>query len=526
MFSVRSIVILLATVAAVFGGGARAFAQSNATDAALDGYVRDADGGVLPGASITARHVSTSIAQTVTTDERGYYRFPILRVGDYELVISLDGFAEFKQTGVALNVGRQVRVDVTLSLGALAENITVVGNAAIADASQVAIQAVVNEKAVRTLPMVSRNIYNFSLLAPGVKGLPSSGFGTTQMLFGGTNRSTWSVDGLDNTSRAGSKQIRLVINTPEAVEEMQTVSNGFSAEFGRAAGGLINVVTRAGGDQTHGSGMWLYRPNSWSARPALAAAKPDEAPWKAMVGTLGGPIVRGRSFFFGQYEYNPYKAPRPVTITPANAAALGLAEAQLGNGPFGETFHTAMAKVNLQISPRNSAFLRYSRFTNDSPANGSGGLTMVSRSVLFTDRMNGVGGQLATTISSSLRNELRAGFNRRSQLREPEGNPQPNDAFVDIAGVANIGNNPLNVTSSVEASAQVVDNISYTRGVHFVKAGADYQTTTFDNMAGLNRQFVFQGLPAVAGVRGAVSALDQYLRARADTIDPSTGRSY
>src|SRR5262249_46344320 len=100
------------------------------------------------------------------------------------------------------------------------------------------------------------------------------------------------------------------------------------------------------------------------------------------------------------------------------------------------------------------------------------------------------------------------------------------DAFVDIAGVANIGNNPLNVTSSVEASAQVVDNISYTRGVHFVKAGADYQTTTFDNMAGLNRQFVFQGLPAVAGRRGAVSALDQYLRARADTIDPSTGRSY
>ena len=84
-------------------------------------------------------------------------------------------------------------------------------------------------------------------------------------------------------------------------------------------------------------------------------------------------------------------------------------------------------------------------------------------------------------------------------MREPENNPATDAAFVNITGVANIGGNPLSVTSSVEASAQVVDNVSYTRGLHFVKAGVDYQTTTFDNVAGLTRQFVFQGLPAAAG---------------------------
>ena len=519
--------MILALLAAVqLTSGAAAFAQSNATDAALEGYVRDADGGALPGAVVTVRSVHTNIFTNTTTDERGYFRFALLQIGDYELAVTLDGFGDFHQTGVVLNVGRQVRVDVKMAIRALQETVTVVADAAVADASQVAIQGVVNERAVRTLPIVSRNLYNLSLQAPGVKGLPSSGFGTTQLLFGGTNRSTWSADGLDNTSRAGSKQIRLVINTPESVEEMQTVSSGFSAEFGRAAGGLINIITRSGANQTHGSAMAFDRPNSWSARPPLAATKPDEAPWKMLAGTLGGAVRRDRVFFFGQYQYNPYVKPSPVTISAANAAALGLGAEQVGNAPFGETFHTALAKVTYQLNPRNSGFLRYSRFTNDSPANGSGGLTVVGRSVLFTDRMYGVGGQLATTVSPNLRNELRAGFNRRSQLREPENNPSASAAFSNINGVANIGGNPLSVTSSVEASTQVVDNISYTRGLHFIKTGIDYQTTTFDNVAGLTRQFVFQGLPAVVGSRGAVSALDQYLFAAAGRIDPSTGRPY
>jgi hypothetical protein len=522
----RPILAVLLAVAALLASGPAVLAQSNATDAALEGYVRDADGGALPGATVVARSTHTNIARTASTDERGYYRFALLQIGEYELTVSLDGFADFRQTGVVLDVGRQVRLDVKLAIRALNETVTVVADAAVADASQVAIQGVVNDRAVRTLPIVSRNIYNLSLQAPGVKGLPSSGFGTTQLLFGGTNRSTWSADGLDNTSRAGSKQIRLVINTPESVEEMQTVSSGFSAEFGRAAGGLVNIITRSGANDTHGSAMAFDRPNSWSARPPLASTKPDEAPWKMFAGTLGGPIRRDRVFFFGQYEYNPYLKPSPVTITPANAAALGFTPEQVGNAPFGETFHTALAKVNFQLNPRNSGFLRYSRFTNDSPANGSGGLTIVGRSVLFTDRMNGVGGQLATIVSPNLRNELRAGFNRRSQLREPENNPAPDAAFVNITSVANFGGNPLSVTSSIEASTQIVDNVSYTRGLHFIKAGVDYQATTFDNTAGLTRQFVFQGLPAVAGVRGAVSALDQYLNAAAGRIDPSTGRPY
>lgn len=525
-WSARAIVWTTMACLSVTANLPAALAQSNAADAAINGYVRDTDGGVLPGAAVTVRRTRTNVVSNTVTDSQGHYRFPLLQIGEYDLIVSLDGFANYEQRGILLDVGRQVRLDVTLSLRAVAESVTVVADAAVVDATQAAIQGIVNERAMRTLPIVSRNIYNMNLLAPGVKGLPSSGFGTTQMLFGGTNRSTWTADGLDNTSRAGSKQIRLVINTPESVEEMQTVSSGFSAEFGRAAGGLININTRTGSNQFHGSMMAFDRPNAWAARPALTAAKPDEAPWKMAAGTIGGPIEKDRLFFFGQYEYNPYKAPRPVTIAAANAAAIGLTAEETGNGPFGETFHTAMAKATFQVNPRHSGFLRYTRFTNDSPANGSGGLTVVGRSVLFTDRMNGLGGQLATIVSPSLRNELRSGYNRRSQLREPENNPAQNASFIDIAGVANFGGNPLSVTSSLESSGQIVDNVSYSRGIHFVKAGLDYQSTSFDNQAALTRQFVFQGLTAVPGVRGAVSALDQYLLTRDGRIDPATARPY
>jgi hypothetical protein len=505
------------------GAASPAWGQANATDAALDGYVTGADGAALPGVSLMARHQATNTAHEVVTDAQGYFRFPLLAIGEYTLRATLTGFNEYQQTGIVLNVGRQVRVNVALTVGALSETVNVAADASVVQTQtdQVAMQGVVNARALRTLPIVSRNIYNFSLMAPGVKGLPSSGFGTTQFAFGGTNRSTWSLDGLDNTQRRTNRQIRLVINTPEAIEEIQTVSNGFSAEFGRSAGGLINVITRSGSNATHGAALFLYRPREWSARPSLAATKPQSR-WKDAAVTLSGPIRKDRAFYFGQYEYNPLQTPAPIAITEANARAIGLTPEQLAPAPFGETFHTAMLKSTFNLNEHNSGFLRFSRFTNDSPANGGGGLTVNGRSVLFTDRMFGVGGQLASDIGGRVRNELRAGLNRRDELREPEGNPAATDAFIDVSNVALFGNNSLNVTHNIETSTQVIDNLSFSAGRHFVKAGVDYQATNYLVSRALTRQFVFQGLPASGG-RGAVSALDQYLFTRQGALDAATG---
>src|SRR5262245_3324439 len=514
----------LAVIAALFLANPAVYAQSNATDGALDGYVLDQSGAVIPGAKIVARNVQTNIELTANADGQGYFRFPLLRVGSYEIVASAVGFSEFKQTGVSLEVGRQVRLSITLKVGAASETVTISADASVIETGQPAVAEVVGEKQIRSLPITSRNIYNFHLLGPGVKGLPSSGFGTTQFLFGGTNRSTWSVDGLDNTARRNSRQIRLVINTPEAVEQTQVVSNSYSAEFGRAAGGQINVITRSGTNQFHGSALGLYRPNDLAARPGLSRARP-EATWRDLAFTLGGPIIKDKLFFFGQYEYNPLTSPIPVTITTSNATALNLPAADLEDVKFGETFHTILTKINFALSPKNSGFIRYSRFTNDQPNTG-GGLSTVGRGTDFHDRMNGGAVQLATTITPALLNEFRFGINRRYELRSPVGEYNGVNPAVNISGIANFGVNPLAGSTAVENSSQFIDNLTWTRGRHTIKTGVDFQTTGYSLVASLNQQFAFQGLSAVPGARPAVSALDQFLRSVRGELDPATNRPY
>ncbi|MCX6592497.1 MAG: TonB-dependent receptor [Acidobacteria bacterium] len=254
-----------------------AFAQTNATDAALDGYIMDEPGGRIAGASVSIRSMLTNQRFEAKANEEGYFRFPLLQVGTYELIVVAPGFAEYRQSGIELRVGQQARVNLSLKVGSTSDSVTVQADAAMVESSGLAAQGeVLNSRAMRALPVTSRNVYNLHLIGPGVKGIPSTGFGTTQFTFGGNNRSTWTVDGIDNTQRANARQIRLVISTPESVEEMQVLSGGYSAEFGRAAGGIINVVSRSGTNTYHGGFMYLNRPIAAAARPPLAATKPDQ----------------------------------------------------------------------------------------------------------------------------------------------------------------------------------------------------------------------------------------------------------
>lgn len=512
--------VLFCTVAA-----SAAWAQSNASDGAMDGFVQDETGAFISAAKVVARNIGTNVETEAMTDEAGYYRMPLLRIGEYEVRISAAGFSEFRQTGILLSVGRQTRVSATLKVGATADSITVSADAGIVEISgHPSVEEVLNERAVRSLPITSRNVYNFHLLGPGVKGIPSTGFGTTQFTFGGHNRSTWTVDGLDNSQRRFNRQIRLVISTPESVQEMQVISGSYSAEFGRAAGGVINVISRSGTNEVHGSGLGLYRPNDAAARPPLAAVKPSQT-WWMVAGNLGGALKKDRLWYFLNNEYNPLTAPQPVTINPDVARQLRIPASDLGNSPFGETFHTPSAKLNYRWSDRNSGFLRYNRFTNDQPG-GGGGLTTIGRSTDFEDRMNGGAAQLATVIRPNLLNELRFGINRRAEIRRPVGVPSgPNDAAINISGVANFGVNALAGSNSVETSTQIIDNVTWTVGRQTLKAGIDFQNTRYSITNAQNRAFAFNGLAAAAG-RPAVLPLDHYLRTVAGDIDPATGRPY
>ncbi len=500
-------------------------AQSNATDAAVEGYVRDASGGSIAGAKVTAENIGTKFISETKSNSEGYYRFPLLQVGTYGLIVSAQGFKEFNEAGIVLEVGKNVRLDAKLEVGELSEKVTVTADVALdlADTGTAATGDILTHKEVEDLPILSRNIYNYHLLSPGVQGLTSATFGTTQFTFGGNERSSWSLDGLDNTQRGGNRQIRMVITTPEAVEEMQVLANGYSAEFGRAAGGQVNVLLKSGTNDFHGSGLFYYRAKDLQARPSLAAVNPDRT-WNDAAFTLGGPIVKDRVFFFGQFENNPYTLPNAITISSANASALNLPVHDVGTAPFGETYRTIVAKVNFRINDRNSGYVRYNRFTNYQPGNASG-LTVTDRGNNFDDHMNGGGVQLATVITNNLLNEVRGGVIRRTQANAPIGPADPNGAYINITGVANIGFDPLAATQTTEQSDQIVDNLTWTHGRNTVKAGVDYQHTAFNIFKAENRTFTFGGL-AASGSRSAVSALNQYLDTLQQLVDPATGKPF
>ena len=465
------------------------FGQANAIDAAVNGYVLDSSKSSIKGSHITLTNVSTGISQETNTDENGYYRFPLVHVGTYRLEAVADGFQKTTQEGIVLSVGQEARIDIALAVGSTSQTVEVEAGA-ILDTGTSTIGAVLDRHEIENLPIASRNLFNYLLLSPGVIGIPTSTFSTTQFTFGGTERSQWNLDGLDNTQHGSNRQIRLIIVTPEAVAQTQTLSNGYSAEFGRAGGGQINVLLKSGTNQYHGSALGQWRPLDLQAIPTLTTAQPNRSWWDVAF-TLGGPIIKDKLFIFGQFENNPYTLPNPITITPANAAALGLAANQIGTAPFGETYRTLVGKVDFNLNAKNSGYVRYARFTNQQPNNASG-LSIVDRGSHYIDHQNGGGVQLATVLSDRLLNELRFGVIQRDTGNFPLANASTyGNALINISSVANIGFSPLTTTTTTERSSSVLDNLTWTRGRHTFKFGGEYDHELFANLSGTAPTFTF-----------------------------------
>jgi hypothetical protein len=503
---------------------AASFGQANAVDAAVNGYISDGAKHPIAGAHATLINVATGISQEAISDENGYYRFPLVPVGTYRMITGAEGFQKTTQEGIVLSVGQEARLDISLGVGSTVQTVQVAAGADILDTGTSTVGAVLDQKETENLPLLSRQAYNYLLLSPGVIGMPTSTFSTTQFTFGGTERSQWNLDGLDDTQHGGNRQIRLIIVTPEAIAQTQTLSNGYSAEFGRAAGGQINVLLKSGTNQFHGSALGQWRPTDLQAIPTLATLQPNRS-WNDVAFTLGGPIVKDRLFFFGQFENNPYTLPNPITITPANAAALGLPSNEIGTAPFGETYRTLVAKVDYTINAKNSGYVRYARFTNHQP-NNDGGLGIIDRGSRYLDHQNGGGIQLATVLSPTLLNELRLGVIQRDTADYPVVNSSPaGDVLINVTSVANIGFSPLTTTTTTERSTSVVDNLTWTRGRNTFKFGGEFDHELFANLSPTAPTFTFSGLAPLNG-RPAVSALNQYLDTVAGTTDPATGLKF
>ncbi len=273
--------------------------QANWTS--ITGIVTDSAQAVIPGVTITVRNLDTGVTRTIQTNEVGYYTVPNLDPGRYELSAQVEGFKTYRVSDVVLQVGQVYRHDIQMELGALTESVTVTGEIAPIETERGAIQGdvIVNEE-IEELPLEGRDFTDLAFLVPGVYPAAQGGQGSAMNINGARATNTnFYVDGFnDRNPRGAAAQARPNL---DAVQEFKMEVSGYSAEYGKYAGGILNMVLRSGTNQFHGSVFEYLRNDIFDARSFFAPDK-EKLRRNQFGATVGGPIVRNKSFFLVSYE--------------------------------------------------------------------------------------------------------------------------------------------------------------------------------------------------------------------------------
>jgi len=277
------------------------------------GTVTDSSSAVLPGVTITITQEATGVAQTTVTNASGQFVFPGLRVGRYTVAAELQGFRRGVRTDVTLNVADRRSVDFTLEVGTVSEQVIVSGQSELLQTQSADIGSVIEERQVRDLPLLGRRYAELALLSPGVVVAPAgiTSRGEDTFFNANGNFATWNnytLDGADNNSMSTNLQERspqVVAPPVDALQEFKVQTRTYSAEYGKAAGAVINASVKQGTNQFRGTLFEFFRDeslnaNTWDNNRAGVAKGPFNQ--HIAGGVLGGPLVRRRTFFFGDYQ--------------------------------------------------------------------------------------------------------------------------------------------------------------------------------------------------------------------------------
>ena len=317
MYPVRS---SFGAVLLLFFSATLAFAQGTGD---IVGRVTDTSGGVLPGVTVTAQNEATKIARTTITSETGDYTFTLLPIGTYTVKIELAGF-QTVSSRVELATGDRARLDARMQVGTVQETVVVTGDAPLLETDTSTVGALINEKTVQDAPIPGRNIIRMVQMIPGASegALSSLANGTrpderrqtSSVSINGVNDvlNNQLVDGMDNNERTiGTVGIKPSI---DAIAEVKVQTNVYTAETGRTLGGIINIITKSGSNQFHGTAFEFARNDRFDSRLFFATTKPIMRQ-QQFGGSLGGPIKTNKTFFFADYEGYRQTQGVPVVIT-------------------------------------------------------------------------------------------------------------------------------------------------------------------------------------------------------------------
>jgi hypothetical protein len=526
-----------------------ASAQVGSTTADMTGVVVDQSQGAIAGAIVTVSSLDTNLERTAVSDADGRVSVPAIPPGAYRVRAEAPGFSAHVFERVELTLGSVTSLDIVLDVAGFKEQVTVAVDAPLVNLRQSVIATVVSTQQIDRLPINGRNFIAFSLITPGVNAdrMALQGASATSGLsFGGqrARSNNVTVDGVDNNDDVvGSVRATF---SQEAVREFQVMAQSYSAEFGKASSGVINIVTKSGTNVVHGTAFSYFRDDALNAKEYFEKFEPDgrainraKAPFRQTQfgGILGGPVRKDRTFYFGSFERLDAAASNFVTIddttpvvvpgrAPLTATELLRAAGfpvETGHVPFDLTANQLMVKLDHSLGQTQSLSFRYSYADGyNENLESWGGLVAKSRGALLDNRDNMFTVSHQAIPSPQAVNELRVQIASRDQKvlpldptcsglcdRADEGGPT-----VEIGGVANAGRHRVNPQLRSSTRYQVLDTLSYQRGEHLWKAGVDVNVITHpDSTVPLHfgGRYIFAPLPAIPGLLPApVSAIQAF----------------
>ncbi len=467
-----------------------AFAQSS--NGSISGTVTDASGGALPGVTITALNTATGLSRTAVTNSAGHYDIPLLPPGVYSVSSELSGFQPVKYDRIVVNVGSDSAVNISLKQG-VSESVTVTAAAPLIDTTRSEVSSVVNEKAIANLPTNGRNFIDFVLTTPGVVRDVRLG----DISFAGQRGTLNSlvIDGANNDNtffgqalgRTGSGRAPYQFSQ-DAVKEFQVNTNSYSAEYGRAGGAVINVVTKSGTNEFHGTAFDFLRDRRYNANDFINTIQSPPKPkgpyhFDQYGFSVGGPIVQEKHFFFANYDGqrnsidNPILlgvTPAQVPADPASQAGFQKVLAQAGTYQKTQNQDVFLLKTDHELFKNDHLSLRYNRqnFTGGNFENGnsSNALGHTGDSLVQTDTLSFSN---STILTSSLFNEVRGQYAKDSEPGKANSADPEAQINQNSIRVLNIGRNTFSPRETTIKRHQIADTLTDVIGSHAVKAGFD-----------------------------------------------------
>jgi outer membrane receptor for ferrienterochelin and colicin len=516
--SYRSLCALMLMLVMAFSS-ISTFAQSQASSGQIAGTITDPQGAALANATVRAVNKQTGLIQNTQTNDEGLFRIVLLPPGNYEVTIEASGFAK-ATANVEVTVGRTAEVNLPLSTSGVQETVNVTAGAVQVQTTRSEADAVINEKAIENLPINGRRFQDFVTLTPGAQVDPRRG----QISLSGQLgiHTNVNVDGVDYNQpffggiRGGERSNNAFTVPQEAIKEFQVVASGYSAEFGRSTGGIVNAVTKSGTNNYHGSGFYLGRPKDLSRQndfikaveenvnSSLAPGAPrreiSAAPTQHQFGaSFGGPIKQDKLFFFTAYEQQRLRQNREVqfpailSITPtaeqleAYNFFAGLQE------PFIQTNDAIalLGRIDYEINSNHRTNIRYSFSDNEALNATSNGVPLfptinnaLSNNGTEKDRTHTVVGQLTSFFSSTIVNEFRGQYSRENRPRIANAL----EPTVEVGPVGRFGTvSFLGENLQFDWRVQLADSINWTNGNHSFKFGGEYNHVFQDQSFGFNQ---------------------------------------